>query len=179
MFLSKHWDMKLFVVLIFICTYSFGRDTLAIKIDSQVQLLKSQGIDTIIIHRYSLFNGRFEIPSENRELECNVEPTMAHLFWCRNKEWFCLRMDNCEPFKVVENVPIDFVSISIDPRIKFRKKGAHFTLYKLTILTLDRNDLVSLSGDQLREDKSRTSKSIKSLNALIRKLEDTGAFKRA
>jgi hypothetical protein len=153
-------------------------DSLDIKISHHVNTLRSQGIDSIIVHRYSLFNGRFEIPYDSQELRCEHEPTVAHIFWYENSRWNCVRMDNCEPFEKVENVSVPFEKIRIDNRVQFSKKSSHFSLYKLIILSSNNRDSVKISGDQLTADKTQAAKSIRMLNDIIKNLEARNQFRR-
>ncbi|MBA4057141.1 MAG: hypothetical protein C0490_20680, partial [Marivirga sp.] len=58
------------ILLIFLGTNSYADDT-GDKIKKQTRLLKREGVDTIIVHRYSQFTGRFSIPYNDNELLCD------------------------------------------------------------------------------------------------------------
>jgi hypothetical protein len=169
---------KLVILLMFLWTNSFA-DNLADEIKKQTDSLRTHNIDTIIVHRYSLFNGRYNISYEDKELQCDNEPTVAHIFWARNKQWYCLRLDNCGLFELIEINAIKFAKFKLDPKFEFKKESAHFTLYRLTIISDDKEKKLSKSGTQKTKEKGYTVKTFKTINKIIKGLEDNHRFKRA
>jgi hypothetical protein len=171
--------MKVLTILLTLLgAESFG-DSLADKIKAQTDLLNAQSIDTIIVHRYSLFTGRYNISYDDKELQCDNEPTVAHIFWLKNKRWTCLRLDNCGLFKIVDIKPIKWEKLNVDGQTKFSKGSPHFTKYSLTIISGANETTAFISGTQLREEKGGTINSFKTINKIIKGLEDKHRFKRA
>jgi hypothetical protein len=140
--------------------------------------LKSIGIENVFVYQYSLFNGRYYIPYDDNELECDSIPTVAHIFWDENGKWKCQRLDYCGRFKIVD-VKVDFSDLHIDEDFEFKKKSAHFTRHRLTKLYKNRKVTVYASGAQLKGDRNSTTKTFKKLEKLIQQLEDNHEFKRA
>ncbi|QHT67194.1 hypothetical protein GXP67_11335 [Rhodocytophaga rosea] len=168
---------KLIAILIFFWTNSYG-DDLNDKLHRMTDSLKNYGINSIIVHRYSIFGGRFEIPYDQKELQCGARATVAHIFWAKNNQWNCLRLDYCGLFELIEIKPIRFNNIKIDPEIKFNQGSPHFTQYNLTVIYNGSEDNVRLSGFQLTKEKNGTTKTIKTINKIIEELENKGRFKR-
>lgn len=169
---------KLIIPLVFLVTNSFA-DILASKIKKQIDSLRTQNIDTIIVHRYSLFNGRYNIPYKDKELQCGNEPTVAHFFWVRNKQWYCLRLDNCGLFELIKIKAIKFKKVKIDPQFEFEKGSPHFSLYTLTSILADSEISASMSGTQIIKKKGKTVKTFRTISKTINALEDKRRFKRA
>ena len=176
---------KLIVILIFLSTNSYGVDSinslgdnLGDKLTTFTDSLRTHGIDSIIVHRYSIFGGRLNIPYDQKELQCQERATVAHVFWAKNNRWSCLRLDYCGLFEVIGIKPIRFGNIKVDRQIEFKQGSAHFTQYNLTIISSNSQDNVRLSGFQLREDRNGTTKTLKTVNKIIEGLEGKNKFKR-
>jgi hypothetical protein len=170
--------MNRFIILFFILS---GQCSLADGLEEDVKhltdSLKSKGIEKLFVHQYSLFNGRYEIPYDDKELRCDNVPTVVHIFWDDNGQWRCLRLDNCGRFEVIP-VAGQFDDLPIDENIELKKKSAHFTKYKLTKFSKDDQISVSISGTQLRDDRNPTTRTFKRVNKLIRGLERSHRFSR-
>jgi len=168
---------RLIILFVFVVNYSLAEsidDIVKRKTDS----LKSIGTEKVFVHQLSLFNGRYDIPYDDPELECDNIPTVVHIFWLEGGQWNCLRLDKCGPFEIVKLGKIDFDKLKVDSQTEFKTKSAHFTKYKLTRLFNDSVDTVSISGTQLREEKGETIQTFKKVNKTIKRLEDSYRFKR-
>jgi hypothetical protein len=168
---------RLVILFVFIFNYSFtdGIDDIVKK---KTDSLKSQGVEKILIHQYSLFNGRYTISYDNKELECNNIPTVIHIFWPEGERWNCLRLDKCGLFEIIKLDNSDFDDLTVDEQIKFKKDSPHFTRYKLTKIYKDNSVTVAVSGTQLTKKKNRTIKAFNKVNKIIKQLEDNHKFKR-
>ena len=171
--------MRAFIAGIFtLIALNLNGQTLGEVIKNQTDSLQNSGIDSLIIHRYSLFNGRLEIPYNDDELQCDNEPTVAHIIWAKNNNWYCRRLDNCGLFKVISIGAFKFGKIKIDQELKFKKHSPHFTQYKLVKIENKSEVSTVLSGYQLNKENHKTTKSIQTINRLIEGLEDKKEFKR-
>jgi hypothetical protein len=168
---------RLVILLIFISNISF-EDIIDDVIKTQTDILKSRGIEKIIVHQYSLFNGRYNIPYDNEELRCDNIPTVAHIFWLDGGQWNCLRLDKCGLFNVIKLDKFDFDNFTIDDRIKIEKNSPHFTAYKLTEMYGENSVTVLISGNQLTNERNSTIKTFKKINKAIKQLEKNHKFKR-
>jgi hypothetical protein len=148
---------RLVILFVFIFNSSLV-DSIDDVVKRQTDSLKSQGIEKVFVHQYSLFNGRYNIPYDSEELRCDSIPTVIHIFWFDGGQWNCLRQDKCGLFEIVKLDKSDFDNLTVDEQIKFKKDSPHFTKYKLTKLYGDNDVTVSLSGTQLANDRNGTIK---------------------
>jgi hypothetical protein len=169
-------DRLIILIVLLTCQISFGGD-LDKEIRQVTDSLKSLGVEKVFVYEYSLFTGRYNIPYDDNELECDSTPTVAHVFWKDDDRWKCQRLDFCGRFKIVD-VKADFDELPIDKEIKFRKQSAHFTRYQLTKLYKDDIETVYVSGAQVREDRNLTVDTFKKVRKIIQGLEDRQKFKR-
>lgn len=94
------------------------------NLNKQIKLLQSRQVDTILIHKYALFNGSFHIRTDNKELFCQGIPYVYHVFWKKNGKMFCKRLDDCGEFM---DVPVQVknietvVSVLSSTQIEFKK----------------------------------------------------------
>ncbi len=170
---------RLTILFVLIFNYSLA-DSIddIVKKQTQTDSLKSQGIEKVFIHQYSLFNGRYNIPYDIEELRCDNIPTVIHIFWFDGGQWNCLRLDKCGLFEIVKLDKVDFDNLIIDEQIKIKKDSPHFTAYKLTKLYGDNRVTVLVSGTQLTSERNGTIKTFEKVNNTIKRLEDNHEFKR-
>lgn len=168
---------RLIILFIFVFNYSFA-ENINETIKKHTDSLKSLGIEKVFVHQLSLFNGRYDIPYDDPELECDNVPTVAHIFWSEGGQWNCLRLDNCGLFEIVKLAKSDFDELTIDERIKIKKDSPHFTVYKLTKMFGDNHVTVLISGTQLTNERNATIKTFRKVNKAIKRLEDNHKFKR-
>jgi hypothetical protein len=169
---------RLTILFVLIFNYLFA-DSIDDIVKQKTDSLKSQGIEKVFVHQYSLFNGRYNISYDDKELECDNIPTVIHIFWFEVGQWNCLRLDKCGLFKVVKIDNANFDNLTVDDKVKFKKKSPHFTKYKLTILYGDNHETVLVSGTQLTSERNGTIKTFEKVNKTIKRLEDDRKFKRA
>lgn len=150
---------RLVILFVFIFNSSLA-DSIDDVVKKQTDSLKSRGIEKLFVHQYSLFNGRYNIPYDNEELQCDSIPTVVHIFWLDGGQWNCLRLDKCGLFETIKLNKSDFDDLSIDERIKIKKKSPHFTAYKLTKIYGDKPVTVLISGSQLTNEKNTTTNTI-------------------
>jgi hypothetical protein len=171
-------SMERLIIFILLLTSQLSfADDLDREIRQITDSLKSIGVEKVFVFQYSLFNGRYYIPYDDNELECDSVPTVAHIFWSDNGRWRCQRLDYCGRFEIV-NVNADFGELPVDRRTIFEKKSAHFTRYRLTKLYKEDSMTVYLSGAQLQEDYNSTIRTFKKVSELIVQFEDNHEFKR-
>jgi hypothetical protein len=168
---------RLIILFVFVFNYSFA-DGIDDTVRRHTDSLKSLGIEKVFVHQLSLFNGRYDIPYDDPELECDNVPTVVHIFWAEDGQWKCLRLDKCGLFKVINIAKTNFDKLTVDKRLEFKKTSPHFTKYILTKLYKDDRESVSVSGSQLREEKNETIRTFKKINKTIKGLEDSHKFKR-
>lgn len=136
---------RLTILFVLIFNYSLA-DSIDDIVKQKTDSLKSQGIEKVFVHQYSLFNGRYNISYDDKELECDNIPTVIHIFWFEVGQWNCLRLDKCGLFEVVKIDNADFDNLTVDDKVKFKKKSPHFTKYKLTKLYGDNRVTAFVSG---------------------------------
>jgi hypothetical protein len=170
-------DRLIILLFVFVFNYSLA-DSIDDTVKKQTDSLKSCGIEKVFVHQYSLFNGRYNIPYENKELRCDDVPKVVHIFWFEGGQWNCLRLDKCGLFEIVKLDKTDFDQLNVDEQIKLKKESPHFTAYKLTKLYGDNRESVLVSGTQLINDRNDTIKTFKKVNKVIKRLEDSNKFKR-
>jgi hypothetical protein len=88
-------------------------------------------------------------------------------------------LDKCGLFEAVKIDNANFDNLTVDDKVKFKKKSPHFTKYKLTILYGDNHVTVLVSGTQLTSERNGTIKTFEKVNKTIKRLEDDRKFKRA
>jgi len=168
---------RLVILFVFIFNSSLA-DSIDDVVKKRTDSLKSQGIEKVFVHQYSLFNGRYNIPYDNEELRCDSVPTVIHIFWFDRGQWNCLRLDRCGLFQIIKLDNSDFDALTVDEQIKLKKDSPHFTAYKLTKLYGDNRTTVLVSGTQLTKERNGTIKTFKKVNKSIKRLEDNHKFKR-
>jgi hypothetical protein len=153
-------------------------DSLDIKISEYVKRIRAENVDTILIHRYSLFNGRFQIPYDSKELVCDGTPTVAHVFWFKNNQWHCKRIDTCSSFETIDDIKINYQKIVIDPELAIIKSSPHFVTYEIKVLSRGSEKYLTINENQL-QGKNQTCATIKRLNKIIKGLEHNNMFHRS
>ena len=169
------------LLLIFLTIDLWARDNGDMRVNQQISLLEKQQVDTIIIHKYALFNGRFHIPYENKELFCESIPYVYHIIWKKNGELFCKRIDDCSDFVEVPVKIKKFEALIVaysSSQIKFSKSSAHFSVIEISVMLKNVKKRIRVSGHQINNETSDDVKKIKLLNEVIRKLEEDNQFKR-
>lgn len=176
--------MKQYLLILFTIFLKFNLYAESIednRLNKQIEILQSQQVDTILIHKYALFNGRFNISTDYKELNCEGRPYVYHFFWKKKGEIFCKRMDDCGEFTDVPIKMKDFdvlISSLSSTQIEFKRQSPHFTVVEITILLQDSKKQVRVSGTQMKNGKSEAIDKIELLNKKIKNLESEGHFKR-
>ncbi|QHT70388.1 hypothetical protein GXP67_28900 [Rhodocytophaga rosea] len=176
--------MKVYYAILFISFLTidlWATDNGDMRVNQQISLLQTQQVDTIIIHKYALFNGRFHIPTENKELFCESIPYVYHIIWKKNGKLFCKRIDDCSDFVEVPVKIKKFDSLIIaysSTKIDFKKSSAHFSVFEISVMLKNVKKKIRVSGHQINNDTSSDINKIKQLNMVIRQLEEENQFKR-
>lgn len=171
----------LLIFTLFLDVNSYAQNIDSLK-NSLLEDLKSKQTELIIVHRFLMLNGRFYIPYDNKDLNCDGIPAVYNVFWLDSDILKCQRIDPCgyfEPIQIDNFIDIKEIGKVKNNNVDFFKNSPHYTLHTLNIYQNNSVIRRKLSGKQIKKGSGSTIKFMKKLEKKIRELEEGPNFKRA